>query len=139
MAERSVVVSAGAPAAIGPYSQAIRAGRLVFVSGQIPIDPATGRLVEGGVAAQTQRVLESLQAVLEASGSGLGHVLKTTVYLTDLGGFAEVNEIYARFFPESPPARSTVQVAALPRGAGVEIEAVALVKRGRPRTDRPQA
>lgn len=126
MEERRAVAVGGAPAAIGPYSQAIRAGGLVFVSGQIPIDPATGALVSGGIAAQTERVLQSLRAILEAAGSGLDRVLKTTVYLTDLGGFAEVNEVYARYFPQVPPARSTVQVAALPRGAGVEIEAVAL-------------
>jgi len=127
MTGREVISSAGAPAAIGPYSQAIRAGGLVFVSGQIPLDPATGLVVEGGIAAQAGRVLESLRAVLEASGSGMARVVKTTVFLTDLGSFAEVNEVYARFFPVAPPARSTVEVAGLPRGAGIEIEAVALV------------
>jgi 2-iminobutanoate/2-iminopropanoate deaminase len=121
-----VIDSAGAPAAIGPYSQAIRAGGLVFVSGQIPIEPATGQVVAGGIAAQAERVLASLQAILEASGSRMDRVVKTTVYLTDLGAFPEVNEVYARFFPQAPPARSTVQVAALPRGVGIEIEAVAL-------------
>ena len=126
MTGREVISSAGAPAAIGPYSQAIRAGGLVFVSGQIPLDPATGLVVEGGIAAQAGRVLESLRAVLEASGSGMARVVKTTVFLTDLGSFAEVNEVYARFFPVAPPARSTVEVAGLPRGAGIEIEAVAL-------------
>jgi 2-iminobutanoate/2-iminopropanoate deaminase len=126
MPERRVIASPGAPAAIGPYSQAIRAGGLVFVSGQVPLDPATGQVVAGGVASQTERVLESLRAILEASGSGLDRVVKTTVYLTDLGAFAEMNETYARFFPQAPPARATVQVAALPRGVGVEIEAVAL-------------
>lgn len=126
MTERGVIVSNGAPAAIGPYSQAIRCGGFVFISGQIPLDPASGQVVTGGIAIQTERVLESLRAILEASGSGLGRVVKTTVFLTDLGGFGEVNEVYARFFPEAPPARSTVQVAALPRGVGIEIEAVAL-------------
>lgn len=126
MTERTVIVCAGAPAAIGPYSQAIRAGGFVFVSGQIPLDPETGRVVEGGIAAQAERVLDSLRAILDASGSGLHRVVKTTVFLADLGHFAEVNEVYARFFPHAPPARATVQVAALPRGVGIEIEAVAL-------------
>jgi 2-iminobutanoate/2-iminopropanoate deaminase len=126
MTEREVIVSAGAPAAIGPYSQAIRAGGLIFVSGQIPLDPRTGQVVEGGIAAQAERALVSLRAILEASGSGLERVVKTTVFLTDLGTFAEVNEVYARFFPRAPPARAAVQVAALPRGVGIEIEAVAL-------------
>ena len=123
---REVIVSAGAPAAIGPYSQAIRAGGLVFVSGQIPLDPETGQVVEGGIKAQAERALDSLRAILEASGSGLERVVKTTVFLADLGNFAEVNEVYARYFPDAPPARATVQVAALPRGVGIEIEAVAL-------------
>ena len=126
MTERRVIASAGAPAAIGPYSQAIRAGGLVFVSGQIPLDPATGQAAAGGIAAQAELVLESLRAILEASGSGMDRVVKTTVYLTDLGGFPAVNEVYARYFPQAPPARSTIQVAALPRGVGIEIEAVAL-------------
>ena len=126
MRQRTVIDSAGAPAAIGPYSQAIRAGGLVYVSGQIPIDPGTGQVVAGGIGAQTARALDSLRAILEASGSGLERVVKTTVYLTDLGAFSEVNEIYARYFPDAPPARATVQVAALPRGVGIEIEAVAL-------------
>lgn len=126
MSERTVIDSAGAPAAIGPYSQAIRAGGLVFVSGQIPLDPGTGQVVEGGIATQAERVLDSLRAILDASGSGLDRVVKTTVFLTDLGAFTEVNEVYARYFPLAPPARATVQVAALPRGVGIEIEAVAL-------------
>jgi 2-iminobutanoate/2-iminopropanoate deaminase len=126
LGERTVIASSGAPPAIGPYSQAVRAGGLIFVSGQIPLDPATGQVVAGGIAAQAERTLESLRAILEASGSGLDRVVKTTVYLTDLGGFAAVNEVYARFFPQAPPARATVQVAALPRGVGIEIEAVAL-------------
>lgn len=126
MGDRRVVTSGGAPAAIGPYAQAVVAGGFVFVSGQIPLDPSTGQLVPGGAAAQAERVLASLGAVLEAAGSGLGRVVKTTVYLTDLADFAAVNEVYARFFPAEPPARATVQVAALPRGAALEIEAVAL-------------
>jgi 2-iminobutanoate/2-iminopropanoate deaminase len=126
MTERKVIVTAGAPAAIGPYSQAIRAGGFIFVSGQIPLDPGTGQVVGGGIAAQAERALASLRAILDASGSGLERVVKTTVFLTDLGSFTEVNEVYARFFPQAPPARATVQVAALPRGVGIEIEAVAL-------------
>jgi 2-iminobutanoate/2-iminopropanoate deaminase len=126
----TTVATGGAPAAIGPYAQAVIAGGFVFASGQIPLDPATGTMVAGGVGVQTARALESLRAVLEAAGSGLARVVKTTVYLTDLGAFAEFNEAYARYFPARPPARATVQVAALPRGAAVEIEAVALAGLG---------
>jgi 2-iminobutanoate/2-iminopropanoate deaminase len=127
MSDRTVVSTGGAPAAIGPYSQAVVAGGLVFASGQIPLDPATGELVSGGAGAQAERALISLRAVLEAAGSGLHRVVKTTVFLTDLADFAAVNAVYAGFFPAEPPARATVQVAALPRGAAVEIEAVALI------------
>jgi 2-iminobutanoate/2-iminopropanoate deaminase len=116
-----------APAAIGPYSQAIRAGGFVFVSGQIPIDPATGEFVAGGIGEQTERVLKNLSAVLEAAGSGLGKIVKTTVFLADMNEFSQMNEVYARFFAEAPPARATVAAAGLPRNARVEIEAVALV------------
>lgn len=121
-----VVATAAAPAAVGPYSQAVRAGGLVFCAGQIPLDPATGALVEGDVAAQTERVLENLKAVLQAAGSGLERVVKTTVFLQDMADFAAMNEVYARYFPQEPPARAAVQVAALPKGARVEIEAIAL-------------
>ncbi|MBI5500645.1 MAG: RidA family protein [Deltaproteobacteria bacterium] len=114
-----------APAAIGPYSQAVEAGGLVFLSGQIPLDPATGQLVPGDVTAQTERVLDNLGAVLAAAGLDFSHVLKTTIYLTDLAAFPKVNEAYGRRFTTEPPARATVQVAALPRGALVEIDAVA--------------
>jgi 2-iminobutanoate/2-iminopropanoate deaminase len=114
-----------APAAIGPYSQGVRAGELLFTSGQIPLDPRSGELVTGDAAAQTRQVMENLRAVLEAGGSSLELVLKTTIYLVDLGDFADVNRAYACFFGDPPPARSTVQVAALPRGARVEIEAIA--------------
>ncbi len=117
-----------APAAIGPYSQAIRAGDLLFVSGQIPLDPATGQIVSGEVAAQTERVILNLRAILEAAGSSFADVVKTTVYLTDLAQFADVNEVYARFFEPPFPARATVQVAALPRGAQVEIDVIALIR-----------
>lgn len=116
-----------APAAIGPYSQAIKAGGFVFVSGQIPIDPQTGEFVSGGVAEQTDRVLKNLSAVLEASGSSLEQVVKTTVFLADMKDFGAMNEVYARFFTAEPPARATVAAAGLPRDARVEIEAVALV------------
>lgn len=116
-----------APAAIGPYSQAIRSGDLVFLSGQIPLDPKTGVMVEGGVAAQTERVLENLDAVLRAAGCGFRDVVKTTIFLVDLGDFQVVNDAYAKRFGETPPARATVQVAALPRGARVEIDAIARV------------
>ena len=116
-----------APAAIGPYSQAIRAGGFVFVSGQIPIDPATGEFVAGGVGEQTERVLQNLSAVLEAAGSGLDKVVKTTVFLADMKEFALMNEVYAKFFTAAPPARATVAAAGLPRDARVEIEAVALL------------
>jgi 2-iminobutanoate/2-iminopropanoate deaminase len=115
-----------APAAIGPYSQAIRAGGFVFASGQIPIDPATGEFVKGGVAEQTEQVLKNLSAVLEAAGSGLDKVVKTTVFLADMKEFAQMNEVYAKFFTAAPPARATVAAAGLPRDARVEIEAVAL-------------
>jgi 2-iminobutanoate/2-iminopropanoate deaminase len=117
-----------APAAIGPYSQAIRSGNLVFLSGQIPLDPQTGNIVEGDAAVQTARVLQNLSAILEAAGSSLGQVLKTTVYLRDLADFAMMNEVYARFFDDTPPARATVEVARLPRNVSVEIDLIAEVE-----------
>ncbi len=119
------IASDAAPKALGPYAQAVEAGDLVFCSGQVGIDPATGRLVAGGIAAETARVCENLAAVLAAAGLGLDAVVKTTVYLVDLGEFAAMNETYARFFPAPHPARATVQVAALPAGARVEVEAIA--------------
>jgi 2-iminobutanoate/2-iminopropanoate deaminase len=122
---KDVISTPKAPAALGPYSQAIRWGDLIFVSGQIPIDPATSQVVGDDVAAQTERVLKNLAAILEAAGASLGQVLKTTVYLRDLNDFGKMNEVYARFFSEQPPARATVQVARLPRDVSVEIEAVA--------------
>ncbi len=115
------------PRAVGPYSIAVRAGRLVFCSGLIGLDPATGEMVPGGIADQTRQVMENLQAVLEDNGLGLGAVVKTTCFLTDLGSFAEFNEVYARFFGDDPPARSTVQVGALPKDALVEVEALAII------------
>jgi len=116
-----------APQAIGPYSQAIRAGDLLFLSGQVGLDPATGALVEGGLEAETTRALQNLEAVLRAAGAGLDRVVRTTVFLVDLGDFATMNAIYARAFGETRPARSTVQVSALPRGARVEIDAIAVL------------
>jgi 2-iminobutanoate/2-iminopropanoate deaminase len=117
----------GAPAPIGPYSQAVACGDWVFASGQIPLDPATGELVGGGIEVQTERVIENLAAVLEAAGSSLERVVRTTVYLTDLALFARMNAVYTRRFTGRPfPARSTIQAAALPRGAAVEIDAIAL-------------
>jgi 2-iminobutanoate/2-iminopropanoate deaminase len=119
------ISTADAPAAIGPYSQAIHAGDLVFLSGQVPIDPTTGELVGGDISAQTERVLDNLGAVLAAAGCGFGDVVKTTIYLVDLGDFQAVNQTYAKRFTAAPPARATVQVSALPKGARVEIDAIA--------------
>jgi 2-iminobutanoate/2-iminopropanoate deaminase len=117
-----------APAAIGPYSQAVRTGGFIFLSGQIPLLPGTGQMVEGGIEPQVERVLDNLGAVLQAAGLTFDHVVKTTIYLTDLGDFQKVNEAYGKRFTRSPqPARSTVQVAALPRGARVEIDAIAVM------------
>ena len=124
---RQPIKTDSAPAAIGPYSQAIKANGFVFVSGQIPIDPQTGEFVEGGITEQTARVLKNLTAVLEAAGSSLEQVVKTTVFLADMKEFSSMNEVYAEFFPSPPPARSTVAAAGLPRNARVEIEAVALI------------
>ncbi|MDE2485712.1 MAG: RidA family protein [candidate division NC10 bacterium] len=122
---REAIHTEKAPQAIGPYEQAIKCHGLLFTSGQIALDPATGRLIEGDVSAQTRQVLENLKAVLEAGGSSLGHVIKATVYLTDLDSFAKMNEVYAEYLGRVKPARSTVGVATLPRGAIVEIDLVA--------------
>jgi 2-iminobutanoate/2-iminopropanoate deaminase len=123
---RERIQTENAPAAIGPYSQAIKAGGFVFASGQIPIDPQTGQFVAGGIAEQTRQVLQNLGAVLEAAGSSLDLVVKTTVFLADMKEFSGMNEVYATFFSSPPPARATVAAAGLPRDARVEIEAVAL-------------
>jgi 2-iminobutanoate/2-iminopropanoate deaminase len=124
---REPVNTESAPAAIGPYSQAIRAGEFVFVSGQIAIDPATQQFVAGTVAEQTERVLKNLAAILKAAGSSLDKVVKTTVFMADMKDFAEMNDVYATFFSDAPPARAPVAAAGLPRDARVEIEAVALI------------
>jgi 2-iminobutanoate/2-iminopropanoate deaminase len=124
--ERQVINSEAAPKAIGPYSQAIRMGDSVYCAGQLGLDPATGLLVNGGVASETRRALQNLSAVLEAAGSSLDRVVKTTIFLADMDEFTHVNAIYAEFFTKEPPARSTVQVARLPRDGRVEIEAIAL-------------
>lgn len=123
---RRVVTAAAAPAAIGPYSQAIAAGPFVFCSGQIPIDPATGELVPGGVTEQTEQVLRNVTALLAAEGLALRDVVKSTVFLVDLAQFAAMNAVYSRHFDSEPPARSTIQVSALPKGAQVEIEVTAV-------------
>lgn len=117
-----------APKAIGPYSQAIKANGFVFASGQIPLDPQTMQVIEGGVREQTERVMNNLKALLEASGSSFDRVVKTTVFLADLNDFADMNEVYGRFFGDAPPARSTVEVARLPRDVRVEIDAIALTE-----------
>ena len=123
---REIIKTESAPAAIGPYSQAVRAGGFVFASGQIPLDPETGSMVPGGISEQTEQVMRNLSAVLEAAGTGLDLVVKTTVFLADMNEFAAMNEVYGRYFGEDPPARATVQAARLPRDARVEIEVVAL-------------
>lgn len=144
--KRHIISTRNAPSAVGPYSQAVAAGGFVFISGQIPLDPATGQMVDGDVAAQTERVMANLGAVLEAAGPGpaddpgpadgpgpaaglsFADVVKTTIYLTDIADFATVNEIYGRHFPHEPPARATIQVAALPKGARIEIDAIAATR-----------
>ncbi|MBS2022029.1 MAG: RidA family protein [Deltaproteobacteria bacterium] len=122
---RTVISTPHAPAAIGPYSQAIAYGNLVFTSGQIPLDPATQQMITGDIRAQTERVMQNLEAVLTAAGCDFSHVLKASIFVADLADFAAVNEVYGKRFPQAPPTRSTVQVAALPRGARVEIDLVA--------------
>lgn len=124
---REIIATDRAPAAVGPYSQAVRLGDFVFTAGQIPLNPATGQMVEGGIEAQTRQVLTNVRAVLEAAGTSLAKVVKTTVFLADMGEFKAMNGVYAEFFPAEPPARSTVQVGALPLGARIEIEAVAFI------------
>lgn len=124
---KSIVTTQAAPKAIGPYSQAVVHGGVAYLSGQIPLDPATGQVVEGDIAAQTERVLENLKAVLEASGSSLAGVLKTTVYMKDMTEFPRMNEVYGRYFTGETPARATVEVARLPRDVSVEIDCIAAI------------
>ena len=124
---REAISSPRAPKAIGPYSQAIKAGNLLFLSGQIPLDPATGSLVEGDVTVQTERVFQNIQAVLEAAGASFANVVRTTVFLADMNEFAAMNAVYGKFVVDPPPARSTVQVARLPRDVRVEIDVIAVL------------
>ncbi len=126
---KQIIASSGAPAAIGPYSQGVLvpAGRLLFISGQLPLDPETGSFPQGGIGDLTRRCLENIRAIVEAAGGTLANVVKTTVFLTAMDDFAEMNRVYSEFFPAEPPARSTIAVAALPKGAPLEIEAVAVL------------
>ncbi len=127
---KKIISTSEAPGAIGPYSQAVRSGSFLFCSGQIPLDPKSGQIVPGDIAAQTRRVLDNIAAVLKAEGLTFDNVVKTTIFLTNLGDFQTVNEIYGSYFKQDPPARSTVQVAALPKGANVEIEVIAIADEG---------
>jgi 2-iminobutanoate/2-iminopropanoate deaminase len=124
---RNVILSPDAPRPLSVYSQAIQSGSLLFLAGQIPLDPVSGELVSGSIALETERIMENLSAVLSAAGASLNNVVKTTVYLTNMADFAEFNQAYGRYFPTAPPARTTVAVAALPKGVRIEIEAIAAV------------
>jgi 2-iminobutanoate/2-iminopropanoate deaminase len=124
---RQAVATPLAPKAIGPYSQAVRAGSLLFVSGQVPIDPTTGQIVEGDIAAQTHRVFQNISEILKAGGTSLDHVARTTVFLADMNDFAAMNEVYAGYFTAPAPARATVQVSRLPKDARIEIDAIAVI------------
>ena len=127
---KKIISTSDAPAAIGPYSQAIRSGDLLFCSGQIPLDPKSGQIVSDDITPQTRRVLDNISGLLKSEGLSLANVVKTTIFLTDLGDFQTVNEIYGSYFSNEPPARSTVQVSALPKGAKIEIEVIALANHG---------
>lgn len=127
MKEKIAIETSNAPAAVGPYSQAVRAGDLLFTSGQLPIDPATGKMAEGSISSRAHQAIKNLRAVIEAAGGRLEDVVKTTVFLSDIGNFQEVNAVYAEYFSSPFPARSAFQVAALPLGADIEIEAVVLI------------
>jgi len=124
---KKIISTDQAPKAIGPYSQAVISNGFAFLSGQIPLDPTTNQMIEGDITAQTERVFENMKGLLGACGSSLGQVVKTTVFIKDMGEFAKMNEVYARYFPENPPARSTIEAARLPRDVRIEIECVALV------------
>ena len=124
---KQAISSLDAPKAIGPYSQAVRAGQLLFVSGQVPLDPATGQIVSGDIAAQTRRVFDNLGAVLKAGGRSFADVVRTTVFLADMNDFGGMNEVYARYLVDPPPARATVQVARLPRDVRIEVDAIAVI------------
>jgi 2-iminobutanoate/2-iminopropanoate deaminase len=126
--QKNIIHTDQAPAAVGPYSQAVRLGNLLFTAGQIGLNPATGQVVAGGVAEQTERVMQNLTAILAAAGTSMEQVIKCTVFLMDMADFVAMNEVYGRYFPQNPPARSTVQVAGLPLGVRVEIEAIALIE-----------
>jgi 2-iminobutanoate/2-iminopropanoate deaminase len=130
---KKIISTNEAPAAVGPYSQAVRAGSMVFCAGQIPLDPKTAQIVSGDIGEQTRRVLDNITAVLKAEGLTFDQIVKTTIFLTDLNDFQTVNEIYGSYFKQQPPARSTVQVSALPKGARVEIEAIAMADESGPR------
>jgi 2-iminobutanoate/2-iminopropanoate deaminase len=130
---KKIISTSEAPAAIGPYSQAARSGNFLFCSGQIPLDPKSGQIVSGDIATQTRRVLDNIGAVLKADGVAFENIVKTTIFLTDLGDFQTVNEIYGSYFKQQPPARSTVQVSALPKGAKIEIEVIAVADNGESR------
>ena len=125
-----IISTPEAPAAVGPYSQAVRVGSTIYCAGQIPLDPKSGQIVSGGIDAQTRRVLDNITAVLKAEGLTFENIVKTTIFLTDLGDFQTVNEVYGSYFKQAPPARSTVQVSALPKGARIEIEAIAVASDG---------
>jgi 2-iminobutanoate/2-iminopropanoate deaminase len=125
---REIITSSQAPAAVGPYSQAVRVGDFVYTAGQIPLVPETGKIVEGDIEAQTRQVMQNLSHVLDSAGSSLTHIVKTTIFVTNLADFSTINQVYGEFFAADPPARSTVQVAALPLDARIEIEAVAVRK-----------
>ena len=127
---KKIVSTKDAPAAVGPYSQAIRSGSFLFCAGQIPLDPQSGQIVSDDISAQTKRVLDNVSAVLRAENLNFGHVVKTTIFLTDMGDFQTVNEIYATYFRDNPPARSTVAVSGLPKGARIEIEVIAMANDG---------
>lgn len=127
MLQKQIISTQHAPGAVGPYSQAVRIGDLVYTAGQIALVPQTGKLVEGGIEEQTRQVMKNLAAILEAAGTSLVNVVKTTIFLTDMNDFAKVNQVYGSFFDNAPPARSTVQVSALPLGAQIEIEAIAIL------------